>query len=437
MLKKEISARTLELRKIWAVIRREFSARVRTKWFVASTVMGPLLMALMVFLPIAMTNSGGGERSIAIVDASSDRRGQRLSEMLTGPLPLRGTYLFVTAEEVEAVAESLTHRVGEGELDGFLVIRDESTSNGDAEYRGSNTASQIDMDLLRRVFREAIMAERLSNLGVDPEIVRELREDAGNIRTVTIRGGEVTEQTGDATFAIAYLMWFLLYVAILLYGVQVLGAVVEDKSTRIVEVLVSSLRPFELLAGKVIGVGGVGLFQLMIWVLAGRLLLTQREALMGLFGFDASAASGVALPDLPLTTLAVFLSYFVLGFLVFAAVFAAVGSMASNESDARQLQAPVSLIYAVPAMVSLMAMMSEPDGFLFVVLSLIPLSSPVAMPGRWVVSDVPIFQIVLSLTLLVVTLMIVTWIAGRIYRVGILAYGKRPKLRELWRWVKA
>lgn len=425
------------MHKIWVVVRREFVARVRTKWFVFSTVAVPVLMATMVFLPILMSGSGGGSRSIVVVDATGVGFGERLTRLLTRPVPLRGSSIEVRTEDIELVADSLTRAVGDQDLDGFLLVTEETIEDGVGEYRGSNAASQLDMDVLQRFLREAVLAERLRRVGVDPAVVARAQRSGGTLRTVTIRGGEATEQSGGATFAVAYVMWFLLYMAILLYGVQVLSAVVEDKTTRIVEVLVSSLRPFELLAGKVIGVGAVGLFQLLIWVLAGSVLLTQRVALMGVAGFEAGTASGFSLPEIPVSTIVVFLVYFVLGFLLYAAVFAAVASMSSSEADARQLQAPVSMLYVIPSMMSLMAMINEPDGGLFVTLTMIPFSSPVAMPGRWVVSDVSLVELFLSMALLALSVVIVTWIAGRIFRVGILAQGKRPNVKTLWRWVRA
>jgi ABC-2 type transport system permease protein len=346
------------------------------------------------------------------------------------------TRLEVAVADLEVVAESLARVVGETELDGFLVVTLETIRDGMGEYRGANATSQIDMEVLQRVLRESVLAERLRLVGVDPMLVAQAQARSGGLRTVTIRDGEATEQSGGATFALAYVMWFLLYIAILLYGVQVLGAVVEEKTTRIVEILVSSLKPFELLAGKVIGVGAVGLFQLMIWAVAARLLLTQRERLFELAGVEPSVASAFTMPEVSVSTIAVFLVYFVLGFFLYAAVFAAVAAMSNSEAEARQAQVPVTMLYAIPAVVSLMAMMTEPDGALFIVLTMIPFSSPIAMPGRWVVSDVPITDLLASVALLILALGAVTWVAGRIFRIGILMHGKRPSPKEVLRWIR-
>jgi len=422
--------------KTWVVLRREFLTRVRTKWFVVATVLGPLIMAAMILLPMLMVTSGGGERSITVLDGTGTGFGERVVRVLNDPtIPVTATYLEADVEDLKAIADSLARVVGEKALDGFLIVTGETIRDGIGEYRGANATSQVDMEVLQRVLRETVLAERLRLVGVDAALVAQAQARGGGLRTVTIRDGEATEQSGGATFALAYFMWFLLYMSILLYGVQVLGAVVEEKTSRIVEVLVSSLRPFELLAGKVLGVGAVGLFQLSIWAVAARLLLTQRERLLDLAGLDPSLAATFTMPEVSVATIVVFLVYFVLGFLLYAAIFAAVAAMSSTEVEARQAQAPVAMFYAIPAIVSLMAMMTEPDGGLFIALTMIPLSSPIAMPGRWVVSDVPTIEVLASIGLLVTALILVTWIAGRIFRVGILMHGKRPGPRELWRWI--
>jgi ABC-2 type transport system permease protein len=424
------------MRKIWVVVQREFLARVRTKWFVVTTVVGPLLMAVIIVMPIVMASNGGRERSIAIVDVTLDGFGERLTLMLGAPGPLRARRLNVGVAELARVADSLAGVVGRKELDGFLIVTDETLQDGRAEYRGSNASAQIDMDILRRRLSEALLTERLDRVGVDPTLVAQARIPV-EMRAVNIRGGQATGESGESMFWLAYIMWFLLYMAILVYGVQVMGAVVEEKTTRIVEVLVSSLRPFELLAGKVIGVGAVGLFQLSIWAVIARLLLARPELVARLIGLDIGSAQGLALPEIPSATISVMLVFFILGYFLYASMFAAVAAMSSTEAEARQAQTPVTLLLVIPAIMSLMAMISEPDGKMFVALTLIPLSAPIAMPGRWVVSDVPLLQLYGSIVLLIVATIFVTWVAGRIYRVGILMHGKRPSPAEVWRWVRS
>lgn len=419
------------MRKAWVVARREFVEKVRTRWFIVSTILGPLLMTAMIFLPIVFATRGGGERSIVVVDATTTRFGARVTEMLRPPLPVRAERLPAAAGGLGSVTDSLARAVGEKRIDGFLVVSDATVTDGAAEYRGSNVSSQVDVAVLARVLREAVLMERLEEVGVDPDLVARAQVPV-QLHTVGIRGGRETEQSGESTFFLAYMIWFVLYFAILVYGIQVAGSVVEEKSSRVVEVLISSLRPFELLAGKVVGVGAVGLFQLSLWAGFGWLLLEQRERLAALF--DVGATGPFRLPGVPIETLAIFVTYFLFGYLVYAAMFAAVGAMSSTEAEARQAQQPVVMLLVIPA-VMMPAILQRPDGTLAVVLSLVPFTSPIAMPVRWAAAAVPPAELWASIALLAAALWVVTWVAARIYRVGILMYGKRPSPRELVRWI--
>ncbi|MFQ5702822.1 MAG: ABC transporter permease [Gemmatimonadales bacterium] len=422
------------MRKIWVVVRREFVERVRNKWFVITTVLGPVLMGLLIFLPILLATKGGRERSVVVVDATAESFGKRVTDMLNGPAPIKAARVAVDIADLEEVADSLAGVVGSKTLDGFLIVSDETVQDGRVEYRGSNVSSQVDMAILRRILREAVLTERLGRVGVDPDLVARATIPL-RLETVTIRRGETTRQSGEAAFFVAYFVWFLMYMAIVLYGVQVMGAVVEEKTSRIVEVLVSSLKPFQLLAGKVVGVGAVGLLQLGIWTGVGWLLVSRRDLITSMLGLGGAGATGFTLPEIQFSLVTVLLIYFVLGYFLYAAMFAAVGAMSNSEAEARQAQAPVVMVLVIPAMLSMIAL-NSPDGPLARTLTLVPFSSPIATPVRWAAADIPPVELVGSVLILIASLIAVTWIAGRIYRVGILAHGKRPKLAELWRWVR-
>jgi ABC-2 type transport system permease protein len=291
------------------------------------------------------------------------------------------------------------------------------------------------MSVLERTVREIVLVERLNRVGVDPELVARATIPV-SLTTVSIRGGKVTEDSGEARFFLAYLLWFILYIAILLYGVQVLGSVVEEKTSRIVEVLVSSLRPFELLAGKIVGVGSVGLFQFLIWGVSAKIMIDQREAIAGMVGVDlAGSGGGFSMPEVPVSTIVIFLVYFVLGYFLYASMFAAVAAMSNTEAEARQGQTPVVMLLVIPTMLML-SILQQPDGGIAIALSLIPFCSPIAMPVRWAAAEVPLDQVAMSIGFLVLGLLLITWLAARIYRVGILMHGKRPNIRELVRWVR-
>lgn len=421
--------------KIWVVVRREFLTRVRTRWFVVTTVLGPLLMAGFIVVPFIVARQGGRPRTVAVVDVGTQGLGRRVEGFLGPPTPVRATRIAVEPARLASVTDSLTTLVGARALDGFLILTDSTAETGRAEYRGSNVASQLDMAVVSRAVREGVFSERLDRAGVDPSVVERARIPVA-VATMAIRGGRATERSGKATFALAYAVWLLLYLGILIYGVQVMGSVVEEKSSRIVEVLISSLRPFQLLAGKVVGVGAVGLLQFAIWGLFARLIATRPAMLPGALGASGKGAGGFRIPQIPVGTILIFLVYFLLGYFLFAALFATVGAMSNTESEARQAQTPVAMLLVIPSMLVL-AILQQPDGALAVALSLIPFCSPIAMPVRWAAAAVPPLQLGVSLLLLMGSLLVVIWLASRVYRVGILMYGKRPGIREVLRWMRA
>jgi ABC-2 type transport system permease protein len=356
-------------------------------------------------------------------------------ELLNRGGEVRAEGLSTTPGGVPRVSDSLASRVQLGAIDGFLVLVPATLDGGPTVYRGS-AVSAGDTPLLQAVLRQAVIGERLRRYGVDPEVVARA-EAPVTLRTESIRAGRSGGPSDEATFVLAYAVWFLLYLAILLYGVQVMGSVVEEKTTRMVEVLVSSVEPFRLLAGKIVGVGAVGLLQMSIWAGCGKLVLDRRADLAQLAapgGQAASVLAGLTLPTVPVAMVVVALAYFLLGFFLYAAMFAAVGAMVNSEAEARQAQVPVVLLLMVPT-VLMIAIVAEPDGSWARWLSQVPLTAPIAMPVRYAAGPVPITQLAVSLLVLAVAVVAVVWVAGRIYRVGILMYGKKPGLREVLRWV--
>lgn len=422
------------MHKTWVVIRREFVERVRSKWFVVSTVLGPLLMVAFVVVPIMLARSGARERSVAVVDLTTTGFGRRLAAVLDQAQPIKATRVPSDAARVAAAADSLSRLVGARVLDGFLIVTDATVDSGKVEYRGANVSSPRDMQLLSGLLDDAVFTERLGREGVDPSVVKKAKVQL-NLKTAKITGARTTGESGQGAFILAYVMWMLLYTGIILYGVNVLGSVVEEKTSRIVEVLVSSLRPFQLLAGKIIGVGAVGLFQFLIWGVFAALLAGQRQFLMWQLGVTPQAAADISFPSISAATIAVFLTFFFLGYFLYAAMFAAVGAMTNSEAEARQAANVVVMLLVLPTIL-MIGILNDPSGALAVRLSLIPFCAPIAMPVRWAAGEVPLSQLLASIALLLATLIAITWVAGRIYRVGILMYGKRPNLRELVRWVR-
>jgi ABC-2 type transport system permease protein len=270
--------------------------------------------------------------------------------------------------------------------------------------------------------------------GVDPGMVQEAQRGI-DLRTLRITKRGATGESGLTTFFLGYGVGIVLYMIILIYGINVMRSVLEEKQTRIIEVLVSSLRPFQLMLGKVIGVGGVGLFQFGIWTATGYLVVHFRGQILGALHVSAEQVAAFTFPSISGTLLAVVGVYFVLGYLLYAALFAVVGASVTADSEAQQAQHPVMMLLVFSLIVSFAAL-NEPGGQLAILTSMIPFSSPIIMPVRVATSDVPAQQLVLSLAISVATVLLVVWLSARVYRIGILMYGKRPSLKELWHWAR-
>ena len=416
------------MRKILAVIRREFVERVRQRWFWVMVVLGPLFFGAIFILPTLLTGKGG-VKHIVVIDGTTSTFGAQLTERLDR----ESLFVAVRIPASPKAVDSLTAAVDTKQIDGFLIVGDAAVDSGKVMYRASNVSSFVTIGTLDRVISEMVNATRLEREGVNPNLVAKARIRV-DLDSKKIAGGKATGESAAQSFSLAYFMGIILYMAILLYGINVMSSVLEEKTTKIIEVLVSSLRPFQLMLGKVLGVGAVSIFQFLIWAASARLLISQRRHLLGERGLG-EGSQVFQLPHVSGATAAVFIAYFLGGFLLYSSMFAAVGAMSSNEQEARQAQQPVTMLL-IASFISMFAMLNDPGSTLSVTLSMIPFSSPIAMPVRWAAGNLPFREVALSLGILFVSIMAVTWVAARIYRVGILMTGKRPNLKELVRWVR-
>jgi len=430
------------MHKLWAVIRREFGARVRTKSFVITTVLGPLLMAGMMLVPGLLLMKKTSGRHIVIVDGGDRGLGQTAQTTLTTKFAEDYTFevmVFPTGE-TERV-ESLISRIDAPSetagalIDGVVVLDPDMLAEDRIAYYGSNVSSMSDMSDLRRGLRDALVAERLAELGVNLTLVQEASRPF-SFTTERVTDGKLTGESGEASFALAYAMAFLLYMALLLYGVQVMSAVVEEKSNRLNEVLVSSLSPFELLFGKIIGVGSAALVQLGLWVGTAMMLTTFRGEIASVFGVPETAVMAVPIPTVSPALLVVSLLFFMLGFLLYSSAYAAVGAMCNTMQETQQASLPVTLMVIV-GFFTVFNVLGDPTGSTARLFSLIPLFAPLIVPVRYSLNPLGAGELLAAALSTLLGAIIVAWFAGRIYRVGILAHGKRPKIKELVNWVKA
>jgi ABC-2 type transport system permease protein len=247
------------------------------------------------------------------------------------------------------------------------------------------------------------------------------------LKTKKITAGGESREGGRADFIVAFILLIFIYMSVLIYGLFVMRGVIEEKQSRIVEVIVSSVKPQQMMLGKVVGIGLVGLTQIGVWVLSAVLLTTV--------GVSVFASRGLTMPNVPPILLVYFVVYFVLGYFLFATLYALVGSTVSSEEEAQQAQMPVTLLLVVP-MVIFNMILANPTSTASTVVSMIPFFAPTLMMMRIAVINPPLWQVLLSMAILVATILGCVWIAARIYRIGILMYGKRPNLAELGRWLR-
>jgi len=418
------------MHKVWAIIRREFVERVRTRWFWVSAILGPVLFAGIIVYQIVQS-LGGGVRNITVVDGGTLGYGKKVVEALGASKTIRANAVNL----VPGVLDSLKRSVEAKQLNGFLILDDSLPSDGKAEYRASNLSLQT-IDELQRTLNRVVEKVRLEGKGVNPTVVDWAQALRVTLAQKKIARGEITTENAGQSFALAYVMAILLFMAILLYGVNVMSSVLEEKTTRIIEVLVSSLRPFQLMLGKVAGAGAVSFFQFVIWGVSARLLVALRVPIARLLGADPASAMDITLPHIPFATVAVFMAFFLGGFLLYSAMFAAVGAMSSNEQEARQAQQPVTYLLMI-SYLSIIGLTNDPASTFARTLSMVPFTSPIATPVRWTAGSMGMGELAVSLAMLLIGIVAITWVASRIYRVGILMTGKRPTMKELVRWVRA
>jgi ABC-2 type transport system permease protein len=413
--------------RLWPIVRREYLERVRSKAFIIATVLGPVLMGGLMVIPVLVAGKAGKPLRLAVLDDSGT---------LAAPVEAQLTKLrrddnprFVIEPpplgSPETRERELKAAVIEGRLDGYLHLPADSLQKASASYFGKNVSNMIDLRMMEDAVSDTLVGLRLTGAGLDPVKVRDLTKKV-DLKTIRLTAeGEREDRGAAALFSITLLM--MLYTTVLMWGQAVLTGVIEEKSNRVVEVIVSAVPSTKLMAGKLLGVGAVGLTQFLVWVLS--------LAGVSLAGASVAAGSAARMPEVSPLLLGAFVLYFLLGYLLYSALFAAVGASVNTTQEAQSLAFPVFMPLVVGVMFFPMVL-NSPDSTLSTVLSLIPLLTPLLMFLRITVLVPPMWQIALSIALTGASIAGVLWVAARIYRVGILMYGKRPTFPEILRWVR-
>lgn len=420
--------------KIFAILKREYLERVRTKSFLIATFFGPVLMAVLLILPAWLatkTRISTDVANVVVIDASGTDLGDRVAKQLSrngGSAEVRA----VAPREVAAAESLATQEVVAKKREGYLIIGQETASGERARYAGRNASTLPDMRFVEESIEQSVRNSRFEAAGLDGQQVQAMSDVRLSLGTVRLseRG---RGSAGRENVALAYVIALLLYMSIVLYGQSIMLSVIEEKTQRVAEVVVSAVRPSQLLAGKVLGVGAVGLTQQLIWVLSGILLVKFQAPIMQAMGLGAAP---VAVPSVSLGTALIFLVFFVLGFTFFTTLFAAAGSMVSSTQDAQQVATPLTMLI-IPSILLLTPVLLEPNGVLSRVVTMIPFTAPILMPVRMSLTSVPWFEVLGSIAIMLLTCLAAIWVAARIYRVGVLMYGKKPSMSEVARWIRA
>jgi ABC-2 type transport system permease protein len=429
------------MKKTGIVTKREYLRRVNKKSFILITLFAPFLFAALVFVPLWLSSIESGDVQEVMI---ADRTGKYASRFKD-----TDRFRFVGTDKSQASADEL--KKNNTGMFAFLEITDDLLKNPKAVTLYSE--KQIPKDLKRevtQVLRQYLEDEKRASFNI-PDLDRIIEESRVQIEIPTIKWGKdgtATESSSEAGSAISMIFVFVIYMFIMMYGAMVMQGVMEEKTNRIVELIVSSVRPFDLMMGKITGIGLVGLTQVFIWcVLTVILLNVGGVFFVGGGGLDTSSMSHDAAWISPTVSLmskfgsfnfieivVYFVLFFIGGYVLYASLFAAVGAAVDNPEDSQQFMMPLMVIQIFAVYAGIYSV-NNPDGPLAFWCSFIPFTAPIVMMVR-IPYEIPFLQILLSLVLLYTSTIFFVWISGKIYRVGILIYGKKPGFKEIARWIK-
>ena len=436
--------------KISIIIAREFAIRVKKKSFIFTTILTPLLFAALMVVPslIAMYSGGEEGQKIAVVDGSG---------IVMPYMESDDEYIFteVTDKSVDELKGDFDN------LDYFAVVGISPMDSSKNVSVVTYSKKQMNIDVQNRISRnvEAAVEEyKLKGYGIPQleEIMADVESDV-KMSTYTLdEKGEEKASKVEIFMIIGYVGSFLIYMFIFMFGSMVMRSVIEEKTTRIIEVIVSSVKPFQIMMGKILGVASVALVQFFIWIVFTLIIVTVAGSVLGLD--QAAQTMAAASPEVPVEQItaavqdegdgfiqalkdvnyvgivACFIIYFVLGYLLYSSMFAAVGAAVDNEADTQQLVLPITM----PLIIGLFMMLHTfqyPDSAISFWGSVIPFTSPMVMMAR-IAYGVPAWELALSIGVLLLTFVAMAYLSGKIYRVGILMYGKKPGWKEIYKWLK-
>lgn len=427
------------MRNTWIILKREYLERVRTRTFLVLTLLAPAIMTALMILPVKLATMGQGPEHIVVV-ASNQQFGDTVRQQLLAeppvgeenegeegaakPKPEDRYTIDVDTTATEAERAKLRDRISAHDIDGFLWLTDAAVAAHTVSWDGRERAGSRDESWISDVVNRVVQQQELGKKGLTAEQSEELLRPV-QIESFRIENGRETKSSGSGRFLEIIVMVMLVYVAVLLYGISVMRSVLEEKTSRIIEVLLSSASSTELMMGKLLGVGAVGLTQIIAWTIMGGVIALP------------SLAAQPNFAELQLSPLVMvsFVLYFLLGYLLYSTMYATIGAISTTEQEGQQLQF-IIIIPLVLSVFMLSPVIRTPDSAAVVWMSMIPFFAPIVMYARIVVQTPPLWQIGLSLALMVGTIAGLVVLCARIYRIGVLIYGKRANLPEIMKWLK-
>jgi ABC-2 type transport system permease protein len=421
------------LDRILVVAKRDYLSRVRTPAFWITTVILPLLMGAWMVLPsLIMSKSRGGLR-LTVVDQTG-KVAPVIEKEAAGTAGQEGPKVDLTlkveppAADIAAQRKELDRRVLADEIDAWLWVTPRVFDDNKVEYHGRTLSNFITLERVERMLTRVVREERLTAAGYDAAQVENLVQEVDLAKTrVTAEGGKADAGFGDLILAIG--LFTILYMAIMIYGQMVMHGVLEEKANRVVEVIASTTTPEQLMAGKLAGICGVALTQIGVWLVSAAVLTAPAMVA------SLSLPEGVNLPTLSAAVVGHFVALFLLGFVFYASWYALIGAAFNSPQEAQQL-ASIGVFFVVVPWMVFMPVLNDPDSTMAIVFSLIPLFTPMIMMLRIAVKMPPAWQLALAYVLTIAADVAMVWLCARVYRVGILMYGKKPSLKEIWRWTR-
>jgi ABC-2 type transport system permease protein len=417
--------------KVLVLAKREYMTRIQGRGFWIGVMAVPVLMLGIIGIVNMLEERAPSKHHLVVVDGTG-QVGSSLEQDLTEGASGRGRNIAFTVDvqppagDADAQRAELDRRVLAGEIDAWLWIPAGAVGGDKVEYHAENLSNFSTQGVLERRLTEALGRLRMAAAGLDYDRIQQLTSRV-NLSTVRVTSEGGREEGGEGGALLSYLLFMFLYFVIAFQGQQVMIGVLEEKTSRVVEIIISKVTPAELMLGKILGICAVGLTQLSVWVLC--LVVLSQPALSSMLPTDLS------IPPLPLDVLVHYLILFVLGFFVFAGYYAAIGSAFNSTQEAQQL-AVFAILFLIAPIFLFQIAINDPDSTLITGMSFIPVFTPLMMALRIAIKMPPLWQLLLSYVITGGFVVFMVWVCSRIYRIGILMYGKRPTVAEIIRWAR-